>query len=141
VYAVTWPGHADDPFPVRPDREVYPVAGVVRWRGGPAERATVYLHPIGNADPAHWPNGYPRATVAADGTFAVSTFRPKDGAPAGRYAALVRWPKRADRSRSWNDDEGREDRFGGRYLRPAQSRWVIDVRPGPPTHVRMDLGD
>src|SRR5262249_24557897 len=50
----------------------YPVKGELTVAGKPAEGATVILHPK-EANRDEWSDGFPRATVAADGKFQVST--------------------------------------------------------------------
>ena len=64
---------------------VHPVAGELRFEEQPASGATI-LHPQDPSIPVR-----PRATVHADGTFEVTTYRPGDGAPAGRYKATIEW--------------------------------------------------
>lgn len=73
---------------------VYPTQGVITYRGHAIPGAFVALHPkspIPNA-----PN--PRATVARDGTFALSTFDAADGAPAGEYVLTVQWYRPVNRN-------------------------------------------
>jgi hypothetical protein len=67
--------------------KLHPVSGTVHYEGRPAEGATVILDPLGGAAERAKPTG----TVAADGSFTVSTHPHGDGAPAGEYAVLVTW--------------------------------------------------
>jgi hypothetical protein len=62
--------------------------GQVSLDGKPIPNATVFLHPIGPANP-RVPR--PRAVVREDGTFALGTYRTDDGAPAGDYKVTVQW--------------------------------------------------
>jgi hypothetical protein len=68
---------------------VHPVQGTIQYRGQPIEGAFVLLHPTSAIEgvPA------PRATVAKDGSFAVTTFDGNDGAPEGEYVLTVQWNK------------------------------------------------
>ncbi len=67
--------------------KLHPVRGTVLFEGQPADGATVILDPVGASDGAAKPSG----VVRADGTFAIQTHPPGDGAPAGEYAVLVTW--------------------------------------------------
>jgi hypothetical protein len=72
-----------DPSQVR----VFPVKGQLQFEGRPTPGAFVVLHPA-RADPdAPRPHG----KVDQDGKFALSTYRPNDGAPTGDYTATVEW--------------------------------------------------
>jgi hypothetical protein len=73
-----------DPSQVR----VFPVKGQVQFEGQATPGALIVLHPA-RADPQA---PRPRGKVNKDGTFALSTYRPNDGAPSGDYTATVEWP-------------------------------------------------
>ena len=66
---------------------VHPVQGTIQFRGQPIEGAFVSLCPTSAIEgvPA------PRATVAKDGSFAVTTYDGNDGAPEGEYVLTVQW--------------------------------------------------
>lgn len=66
---------------------VHPVQGAIQFRGQPTAGAFVSLSPKNPIEgvPA------PRATVAADGTFTVTTYDGNDGAPEGDYVLTVQW--------------------------------------------------
>jgi hypothetical protein len=68
---------------------VHPVQGTIQFRGQPIEGAFVSLSPTSAIEgvPA------PRATVAKDGSFAVTTYDGNDGAPEGEYVLTVHWYK------------------------------------------------
>ena len=68
---------------------VYPVAGAIKFQGQPASGAFVLLHPKSTAEGAV----SPRAMVAQDGTFTLSTFNGNDCAPEGDYVLTVQWNK------------------------------------------------
>ena len=71
-------------------RPVFPATGVVTYRGQPLIDAVVRLHPVGQPDD-DLPVWIPRGRVGTDGTFAVSTYRTGDGAPAGEYRVSFSW--------------------------------------------------
>jgi hypothetical protein len=68
---------------------VHPVMGAIQFRGQPVGGAFVALHPRTPTDGVPGP----RATVAKDGSFAVSTYDGGDGAPEGEYVLTVQWYK------------------------------------------------
>jgi hypothetical protein len=74
---------------------VYRVKGKLLWQGRPAVGAVVFLHlegqAVDNQNPAK--GRKPTGTVGEDGTFELSTYGKKDGAPAGRYRISVIWAK------------------------------------------------
>ncbi len=109
-----------------------PVQGKVFWKNekSPAANALIVLHPVGDAKPESWPQGFPRGTVAADGTFKLMTYEANDGAPPGEYGVLIRWTKSAtgkkrDESEEETDDE---DRFDGAYSNAEAPRWQKTVK-------------
>ena len=100
-------------------QEVFPQRGRVSISGKPAVGARITLHPqeggIAGAE-------LPHATVEADGTFWLSTYKTNDGAPAGKYVATITWPGPADEF----GDEG-PDQLKGRYSNPEKSKLPIVV--------------
>jgi hypothetical protein len=66
---------------------VHPVQGTIQYRGQPMEGAFVSLHPKNGVERAPTP----RATVAKDGSFIVTTYDGNDGAPEGDYVVTVQW--------------------------------------------------
>ena len=71
-------------------KPVFPVSGEVYFEGQPIRHAMVVLHPIDEAARAEvWPLGFPKATVAPDGSFRIGTYEEQDGAPEGEYSILV----------------------------------------------------
>src|SRR5262245_17492557 len=66
---------------------LYPVRGKVLFDGQPAAGARIQFHPVTPSERAK----YPSAKVEADGSFALTTFENKDGAPPGEYLVTVRW--------------------------------------------------
>jgi hypothetical protein len=79
-----------------PPVPVFAVKGQLFVNNKPAQGAVVWFHPIdaGAANtekPATNPR--PSGVVQEDGTFEMSTYGTKDGAPAGRYRVAVNWTK------------------------------------------------
>src|SRR5438477_1135804 len=66
---------------------LYTVRGKVLVDGQPAAGAVVHFHP---ATPSEKNKLYPAAKVEADGSFALTTFENKDGAPPGEYLVTIR---------------------------------------------------
>lgn len=76
-------------YPSGPSRPVavHPVKGKVIMDGQPLANAAIVLHRVGQSKlPA---NLHPRAKATADGSFALETFDPADGAPEGDFVATV----------------------------------------------------
>lgn len=70
---------------------VHPVKGRAVFEGQPMSGANVILHPSSTSKvPAEL---RPRGSVAADGTFFLSTFDLNDGAPNGDFVVTVVWSK------------------------------------------------
>ena len=71
-------------------KPVFPVSGELYYEGQPAKHVMVILQPAEEAVRAEvWPEGFPKATVQADGSFRIGTYEKEDGAPAGEYVILV----------------------------------------------------
>jgi hypothetical protein len=68
--------------------KLYPVSGSVSFDGKAPEGAVIYLNPAGGSSKLET---LPTGVVKADGTFAVGTFQPGDGAPAGDYDVSIAW--------------------------------------------------
>lgn len=68
-------------------KDVYVAHGKLLIDDQPAPGAMLVLHPVGGGYDAE----RPRATVAADGSFALTTYDGQDGAPAGEYIVTAQW--------------------------------------------------
>jgi hypothetical protein len=68
---------------------VFPVTGSVNFKGKPPGGALIVLSSTtGGAE------GFaPTATVKDDGSFAITSYQPGDGAPQGEYVATLQWFK------------------------------------------------
>lgn len=93
-----------------------PVTTKVFYAQHAAVGAQVSLVPLDESNTAEWPVGFPRGTVADDGTVQFSTFKPGDGAPAGNYAIAIYWPM-PHNSNPRGHDRGLEpiDRLYGKF--------------------------
>lgn len=73
---------------------VYPTRGSVTFKGKTPAGAYLVFHRVADTDDAGAGEKLPappRAVVADDGTFAVSTYEKSDGAPAGEYVVSIEW--------------------------------------------------
>jgi len=98
-----------------------PVRGKVLYRGKPAAQAYVVFHPENPSEQLQ--KMRPRAETDAEGSFALTTFVPNDGAPAGDYRVTIRWPGPPPGANP-NDPEMVQmgpDRLGERYADPNSS--------------------
>ena len=68
----------------------YPVTGIVLVDGRPAQGAIIIFCPVEPS--AELEHLRPAGMTDASGEFNLTTFEPADGAPAGRYKVLVKWP-------------------------------------------------
>ena len=69
---------------------VFPVSGKVIFQGKPPVGAQVVLHPVNSSDNT---GVAPSGTVKGDGSFAITSYDPDDGAPQGQYVATIEWYK------------------------------------------------
>jgi len=76
-------GRADHP-------RTYPVKGTLEINGQPAAGVTLIF--IANPPIEQLPSA-PTAVTESDGSFALTTFRAKDGAPVGEYNVILSWPE------------------------------------------------
>jgi hypothetical protein len=102
---------------------IHPVQGAIHFRGLPAEGAFISLHPKNATEGV--PN--PRATVAKDGSFTVSTYDGNDGAPEGEYVVTVQWHKPV---RQGSDLVGGPNVLPARYASPKTSDVSIRIAAG-----------
>jgi hypothetical protein len=102
---------------------VHPVQGAIQFRGQPMEGAFVSLHPKSATDGVPTP----RATVAKDGTFTVTTYDGNDGAPEGDYVVTVQWYRPV---RVGNDVVGGPNVLPTKYASAQTSDVIISVASG-----------
>jgi hypothetical protein len=104
-------------------KPVFPVRGQVSFSGQFLPGALVVFHPLDEADQeAVRPQGH----VGPDGAFALTTYEPGDGAPAGDYRVTVElWLTDV------NGDAGPTSRLPARYAKPSSSGLTATVNAGP----------
>jgi hypothetical protein len=102
---------------------VFPVNGKITFQRQPTVGATVLLHPQTPLEkvPA------PRASVAPDGTFRISTFNTGDGAPEGDYVVTVQWYRPV---KNGTDVVSGPNVIPRKYTQAASSDIVIHVAAG-----------
>lgn len=105
---------------------VYAVRGTVLYKNKPATGAWVVFHPLENVDTGR---PLPLATVEADGSFRLSTYKLHDGAPPGRYAVTVLWP--SDAVKGEDGTPMGPDRLKGRYADPKNTPLQVELRAAP----------
>lgn len=96
----------------------YPARGTITINGEPPAGAVVELRSAGEQPDVR--NSRPWAVVQEDGSYSLSTYEKGDGAPAGTYKVVVRWPPDVSQP-------SLADRLGGAYATPERSRWVVIV--------------
>jgi hypothetical protein len=102
---------------------LYPAEGKVLFNAKPAHGAVVWLHPVGNSDPA---SPRPHGRADKDGIFRLSTFETNDGAPAGKYQIAVFWTA----ATKAGDVDGKS-LLPARYQNPQQSGLpMIEIKQG-----------
>jgi hypothetical protein len=111
-----------------PKEPVYPVKGQLFIDDKPAKGAVVWFNPVDAPEPDKLkPAADPRPSgiVEEDGSFEVSTYGSKDGAPAGRYRIGVMWAKTMG-----GDEEQRLLSLD--FMDPDRAGLpVVEVRPAP----------
>jgi hypothetical protein len=113
---------------------VHPVGGKLLVAGAPAAKAEVVLYPV---------NGQglsmvrPHATVEADGSYHLTTFATRDGAPAGNFAVTVVWP--GPRVENQAEDEPGPDRLGRRYADPKNPAVSVHIGSDTTELATIDL--
>jgi hypothetical protein len=71
-----------------PFQAVYPVKGRVLVAGKPAAGVTVLFNPVDESAQIYVK---PKGRTDDDGWFTLTTYKSKDGAPAGTYAVTLYW--------------------------------------------------
>jgi hypothetical protein len=85
--------------------------------GKPAAGAFVFFVPVN--EPPQPSDPRPRGTVAPDGSFEMSMYGDRDGAPVGDYTVIVMW-----------EGEGGYDNLKGKYSDPTKSKLRAVVKEG-----------
>ncbi len=113
--------------PERPE-VVYPLTGELQFEGKPAAGASIVLHAQDEAIAAR-----PIATVNEDGTFAVTTYEPGDGAPPGEYKVTVEWHRPVAGQNVEGDELPPPNVIPPAYARPQTTPLTITVEEGENT--------
>jgi hypothetical protein len=106
--------------------EVFPIKGQLFVSGKPAVGAVVFFHPVTQAVDSQNPATERRPTgkVEEDGSFELSTFGVKDGAPPGRYRVSVVWTK--------GEGDDATHLLPQKFMNPATSGLpIVEVRDEP----------
>jgi hypothetical protein len=103
-----------------PKQAVSPVTGKVLYAGKPLADAKITLHPEEKG---------PTATgiTFADGTFALTTYKENDGAPAGRYRVTV------------TAERDGKNLLPARFANPETTDLVFEVRGGVKNEITINL--
>jgi hypothetical protein len=103
-------------------KEVFPVRGKLLVDNQPAPGAMLVLHPLNATAEAERPFG----KVGADGSFELTTYEGKDGAPAGDYIVTAQWQVSADKDAPgpW------PNALPPIYSDPKQSDLKVTIAPG-----------
>src|SRR5262245_35874294 len=108
-------------------RKVYPVRGTVLCDGKPAEGAEVALSALDASQPM---KEVPRGRVKADGSFAIGTYAPEDGAPAGEYKVLILWLP-PDAGENFMKTGRYPNKLPDEYGNPMTTPFKVQVKEGP----------
>src|SRR5437870_3229905 len=105
---------------------VFPVSGKVYFEGQPATGALVVFHSLGQSE---LKEAKPRAVVEEDGSFRVTTYAAKDGAPPGDYAISIAWKRKTVKNpRGKGTPRKMATNFPERYQDPKTSGLVVHIR-------------
>ena len=111
---------------------VYPIEGTVTCNGNPTVGAMVVFHPVNPTEKTKKVRS--AGKVDAEGRYWLSTYGPKDGAPAGEYRVTIIWPGAGD-----GGDAPGPDRFGGKYANPNASPLKATVVAGSNAPINLEL--
>lgn len=101
--------------------ETYPAGGRITVNGEPPGGAVVELRSTGEQPDVR--NSRPWGVVQEDGTYTLSTYEQGDGAPAGSYKVVVRWPPDVTQP-------SLADRLSGAYANSERSQWTVTIEEG-----------
>ena len=101
--------------------QTYPAHGRITINGEPPAGAVVELRSTGEQPDVR--NSRPWGIVQEDGSFTLSTYEKGDGAPAGSYKVVVRWPPDVSQP-------SLADRLNGAYANSEGSQWSVEIAEG-----------
>jgi hypothetical protein len=121
-------------------KPVYSVQGQAFKGTQPMAGAVVAFHSLSAEDKTNIvrPNG----TVAEDGSFKLTTYKPNDGAPKGEYAVTILWMDKAAGSEFVGGGESRvaaPDRLKNAYSNPATTKLRAKVTNSSSNPVRLEV--
>ncbi|HVX60084.1 MAG TPA: hypothetical protein VHC19_05780 [Pirellulales bacterium] len=112
-----------------PGPEPMPVQGQVFYQGQPAAGFRVTFHPLFEQGEVKFT---PFAVTDEQGAFRLQSYSAEDGAPVGEYAVTFEWLERPKvRDQIDDPDLPNVDRLKGKYNRPDQSTWKVQIQAGP----------
>ncbi|MFO1020524.1 MAG: hypothetical protein U0903_07495 [Planctomycetales bacterium] len=100
----------------------YPAEGELRIGGKPAFKAQVTFHPVDGQD-FDKRGARPNGIVDANGKFKLTTYKPGDGAPEGKYCITIYWAENPD------SIEPSPDRLREKYLYRGNSQIFMEIKP------------
>ena len=109
-------------------RQAYPVRGKVLFNGRPVVNGQVTFHPVGDTS-----RDAVRAVGKVDeqGSFALTTFKDGDGAPAGDYRVTVVWYlARPARPGTASDETVTANYLPAKYANVETSGLSVTVKQG-----------
>ena len=104
-------------------KDVFATRGKLLVNDQPAPGAMLVFHPVGGAYDAE----HPTATVGPDGSFELTTYVGKDGAPPGDYLVTAQWYASNDKDAPgpWPNV------LPEKYSRPDSSDLRVQIAAGP----------
>jgi hypothetical protein len=101
---------------------LYPVRGAVTLDDGtPVTKGLVVFERVGGGEPI-----VARGQIQSDGSYELSTYKPGDGVPPGKYKVLLNSMDLSD-----VPDEAKNLPYDTRYLSLATSGLEVEVTSGP----------
>ncbi|MCC9607850.1 hypothetical protein LOC68_03025 [Blastopirellula sp. JC732] len=98
----------------------YPTSGSVTINGAPPKDAVVKLIKLG--EPIDTRQSDCWGIVQEDGTYVLTTYEPGDGAPAGEYAWIIRWPVHLTAFTT--------DQLGEQFWNPESPHMTVTIKSG-----------
>lgn len=104
-----------------------PTSGIVKVDGEVAAGAVVTLIPEGGVE-----DGHPAAGGRTDkqGRFSLTTNKPKDGAPVGKYKVVLSWIKIVDPEAGWDDQPPEAEQIPMKYQSPTTTDLSVEIKKG-----------
>jgi hypothetical protein len=113
-------------------RPALPIKGEVFQGKTACKGAWVVFHPT---DPSLQLNANPWGVVSENGSFQLSTYRDRDGAPAGEYRVTIIWE---EKKHVLGEERSLGDRLKGRYADKDRSGLKAEIKERDQT-IRFDL--